>query len=336
MKKYSVRVSSSTCSLLIISKRKIKQNAYFEPELLKTIELVSEAKRLQCIDQQTSKISFNEEQIKIAKRAASQKSPAELLDLPDTQLFRSNEKLHNLKDSSLYELYKQGKLPHFKGKLIPFAKQSPKKKIEITSELLNNCISMSILPPRERDRLQKRNTSKFGKPDLPRLPERYLNVLFNSSRNLVESCKRIIQEKERSVVCNEVPTNQIVKPTVNMTSSAINLSKINLSGSKDRKSIVTQSLPHSARIPSLNVSGVFEEPSHKTLYRPEPTMRYSIQKAAVNARGGIKKMQLREKALSQARLESMKAYELFPKIKRMVKDSVILRSSRIDESSTRV
>jgi hypothetical protein len=95
------------------------------------------------------------------KRLEKTKTNREQMGIVYKQRLKENNKLHGLQKDCLSEYAAKGKLPLFKEGFVSFANRSKKQKIEMTDQLLENCISQCIISDKEKMRIKRRHQSRW-------------------------------------------------------------------------------------------------------------------------------------------------------------------------------
>lgn len=325
-KEFTARVSSHSCRLMSISKRQIKQNMFFEHGLMKELESVSDKRQRQLkIDYAFAKGRFKVEAKKL-KGTIKLASPKEA-DSPNKEVLKKAKILHGLDHLTLSDLDRKGLLPQFTQNFESFNKQSTERRIQMAGELLDNCISHFITSESDKLRLKKKQKSNrlATETSLGNMGSNYLTF---SAQTLVNSC--------RQIVAKDSP-RQVLDPALMELSSSRFDNKTSLKGKststkfKNMYSIKQGQSSDRSLKSRLGLSGgKINLDMSKSL----------LAKNLGNTMSG--KHLVADRYFAKRDPGSIKAAELFPKIKSLMKDSVSILGikptavlSKPSEESTR-
>lgn len=294
----------------MLDKKKIKLNAFFDPPLLGKLDTESDIK-MKYLDFQIQQLSALKSKAKVDERkarlevlkASSPKTPvASLLA----------KKFHGLQSPSLEDLRMKKKLPDFTKNFEIFEKQSMKRKIEMAGELLDTCISHSIVSQQDKIRLKKKRpemSKASGGTHISFRPE----FLEKATEDLLSTCKSIkikdsILEPSRITVTLDEKFNAAFEPSSPKGSS-------HTKTSSQKKSFLLRG-----------------EKSPQKIKKPYKKIHqhHHSELSLANTKDHLTPRKLKEEgSLPLARtVHSIKAGELFPKLKILFKDSKTLLSVR--------
>lgn len=246
------------------------------------------------------------------KEVQSQLSPHSDASKYKAALSKANI-LHGLQQMSLTDLGKQGMLPSFTKKFENFKTQTTDRRIEMTEELLDNCISHYITTDVDKLRLKKKQMSKKAVTDEERTTGRPPSYLDQAAKSLVNSCRKILtgessdQLQSKETVLQDLSSSRFKNNTsITGSQNGIMLKKnysVNHHLMSDRSFKTKSNLIAAKTNSELESSrSLLGRSICNTITAKHPPERY------------IKKRDL----------GSIKAAELFPKIKYLLQDSVSL------------
>lgn len=304
-------MASHKCTILKISKRLIKQNIFYEQHLLKEIESVSNNKKAISILEKAQKKHQLKKQTQRINQANKRGKSDESTALFKAKLANTNV-LHGLQQVSLAELGKKGQLPSFTKQFETFSKQSPKRKKEITDELLESCISHSVTSEADKVRMRKK---KFFVQKIYTEGSVYgtnNRSLATAAQDLVDDCHKLLRS-ESSIKLTENTHHELSvsnfgnKPGLPFSPKTVR--------KDNRPYFIKQSGPQGSSLLSMR--------------NPKKNL-YELSCSGSNLGGSMALKNLTGKYLLNKKydkkrdIETIKATELFPKIRGLLQDSMSL------------
>ena len=308
IKEFTARVSSTKCSILKIAKQKIKQNIFYEQHLLRDLESESNLKKNQSMIEKLTLKHQLKRQARRMDHLNKQIKADDLLVKFKGKLGDTNV-LHSLKQQSLTELGQKGLLPAFTQKFQTFNKQNVQRKNEITNELLDSCISHSITSEMDKVRMRKRQQQLHRSANDSAVVVNSNRSLNAAAQTLVDDCHRLMKigtsAKAGEMTHNELSISSFFRqPGANGSSRSVHAEKayyIKQGGLKD----ILRSVGKTSRKE--------QELSCSSSYMSNGALKTMAGKYKLNQNIGKKRD-----------IDSIKATELFPKIKHLFQDSVSL------------
>ena len=301
---------STSCSLIILSKKKIKQNASFDPPLLKTLDRESETKRIQTQIELESSI-YKGVKIKAGEKRAQQTLLKTSTPISQKVASLIAKKMHGLQSPSLEELKHKKVLPPFIKKFEVFEKQPIKRKIEMAGELLDACISHSIVDKVDKVRMRKKRgeSSRLGGSSQSFAGP---SSLTKAVKGLLISCRKM-KAKDSVLEGSEVTLDKDSKAT-----SAPFLKNNN--GGRHLSIKPKSFLLRGVKSPCKATCENSDFRNSVELSHSRSLLGNSYFKGT--SQSAIKKIHY----LDKRSVDSIKAGELIPKIKTLFRDSLLLLS----------
>lgn len=217
VKQFSARVSSFDCTLLKISKKKIKQNAFYQPDLIKNLDFAGQSKQL-LVEIKKEELSGFQNKLEAYRSKSNTKIEESRETIKKITEFQSKGKFHGINRESLTELAKQGKLSRFKLDNVPFHQKAEPERIKALEEVIESCktlekkedrgsLSARRLVPAikiDRDNVSKSSTDRLSSNLLLDKQQKMIRKLRNMSEKMSEQGS--IEDLSRSYSKSKIET----------------------------------------------------------------------------------------------------------------------------------
>lgn len=324
IKAFSAKVSSFKTTLLEIQKKKIKQNTYYEPELLQAIRAISDQKR----DSIQQEKSLAVKRIKLRKEERQQmyqKMNFDLMQLSSQKLKKGIANVfHGMNNqpfsqqTSNFHSNKVKMLPNLKRSFQLEVKEPSLKSIPEVSDRLSNPISEQDAPKQSNRMISFRSMSE--------------SKLVDRSTDLLDYCKKIIPDLQTII---EKPRDESVQVVPSIQSQVYSFPLIQASAHKSSKKKCRTSRSQLDILPLPPMS-------HRKLEKKDPAVNSSRiiesrEQSCSSAKYNIVSLSLEkaevEKPGRKAQKGKMNPFDLFPKLKVLFKDSVNLIAVKADRGT---
>lgn len=237
VKEVTAKVSSFECTLLRISKKKVKQNAWYQPELVIDLRTAGESKLIN-LQSKVQEVTEFKQRIEDFKKFSHKKMPEIRSPAMMLSQFKAKGKLHGINRESLHEMAKQGKLGRFNFDAVPFSQKACSDKLKAIDDIIDNCIPLDISEMGESRSVKKSPYVAVGTSDIK-------STLGRVSSNLLldKHFKMIRKLRNMSEKLSEHGTNDLSRSfsqsRLDTEQPEINLSS--LKGSFVQKKIIINS-----------------------------------------------------------------------------------------------
>lgn len=197
-KGYSARVATFDCVLLVIAKKKVRQNAGYQSELVTDLHDAGELKKdiLLAKKEDTRSFQVKVEEYKKENLNRINESKASIKKFVE---FKSQGKLHGIKRDTLAEMVEKGMIDSSLTSK-PFNQKLPSQKLKDLDELMHNGISRNIEED-QKSKMSQRKSLLLQAED---------QKSFRSGNLVLDRQKKIIKQlRNLSEKYSEIGTNDL-------------------------------------------------------------------------------------------------------------------------------